>query len=111
MEIARRALAAVALARCLPSTLRAQCGLLSWDDYRHAQPALPLVLRFAPPAGELLIFGVRHTRDPKDAQVTHIEHLWREFAPQTAFSEGGVRPAVPERDFAVSRFGEAGLLR
>jgi hypothetical protein len=37
--------------------------------------------------------------------------MWREFRPQIAFSEGGIRPAARDRDEAIRRFGEPGLLR
>src|SRR5260370_14786264 len=65
----------------------------------------------AAPPGELLIFGAQHTRDPRHPQLSEIERLWREFRPQIAFSEGGIRPAARSRDEAITRFGESGLLR
>lgn len=88
----------------------AECGLLSWDAYRALRHPLPYVLRLTG-SGELLMFGVRHTNDPRDAQIADIERLWHEFKPQVAFSEGGIRPAAPGPDQAITRFGEPGLLR
>ena len=85
----------------------AQCGLLSWDDYRAVRHSFPYVVR----SEGLVLFGTQHTRDPKHPDLAEIERLWREFHPEIAFSEGGVRPPAPSRDEAVARYGEAGLLR
>jgi hypothetical protein len=57
------------------------------------------------------MFGAQHTNDPSHPQLGEVERLWREFRPQVAFSEGGIRPAARSLDDAVTRFGEAGLLR
>jgi hypothetical protein len=57
------------------------------------------------------MFGAQHTNDPSYPQFPEVERLWREFRPEVAFSEGGVRPAARSLDDAVSRFGEPGLLR
>jgi hypothetical protein len=113
VESSRWPLAATAavLAAMLSATPAfTQCGLLSWDDYRAARHPLPYVLRLAS-SGELLMFGVRHTRNPRDPQIQEIERHWREIRPQIAFSEGGIRPDSATADEAVTRFGEPGLLR
>jgi hypothetical protein len=57
-----------------------------------------------------------HLRSPAHqrsipSRATGNRALWREFRPQVAFSEGGIRPAARSRDDAVTRFGEPGLLR
>jgi hypothetical protein len=57
------------------------------------------------------MFGARHTSDPSDPQLRELERLWREFRPQVAFSEGGIRPSARSMGEAVARFGEPGLLR
>jgi hypothetical protein len=59
--------------------------MLSWDDYRAARVTLPYVLQITN-RGELLLFGARHTLDPRDPQIAEIAGLWREFRPQVAFS-------------------------
>jgi hypothetical protein len=88
-----------------------QCGILSWEGYRNRRHAFPYVLRLETPPGELLMFGAQHTNDPSHPQLREIERLWREFRPQVAFSEGGIRPAARSFAEAVTRFGEPGLLR
>jgi hypothetical protein len=88
-----------------------QCGILSWDVYKSARHSFPYVLRLEGLPGELLMFGAQHTNDPSHAELPEIERLWREFRPQVAFSEGGIRPAARSFDDAVTRFGEPGLLR
>ena len=87
--------------------VRAQCELLSWQQYGQTRHEFPYVLRLR----NLLMFGSRHTRDPGDAQFARLEQLWREFAPEAAFSEGGIRPPVRNREDAIRRYGEPGLLR
>jgi hypothetical protein len=90
----------------------AQCdSLLSWEEYRAARVSLPYVLRIPAPRGELLMFGAKHTMDPRDPQISEIERLWGEFEPDISFSEGGVRPPAHSRDEAVGRYGEPGLVR
>lgn len=105
-----RAAAGLALIFSAPPAW-SQCGILSWEAYREVHPSLPYVLRLEAPPGGLLMFGTRHTYDPSHPQLSEIERLWREFQPQIAFSEGGIRPTAPDRDKAVTRFGELGLLR
>jgi hypothetical protein len=41
----------------------------------------------------LLMFGVRHTRNPRDPQLVELESWLGEFRRPLAFSEGGIRPA------------------
>ena len=96
---------------CSALPVWAQCGILSWDAYKEVRHPLPYVLRLAAPPGELLMFGAQHTRDPHHAELSEIERLWREFRPQIAFSEGGIRPAASRRDESVVRYGEPGLVR
>ena len=88
-----------------------QCGILSWDAYRSVPHSFRYVLRLEAPPGELLMFGAQHTNAPSHPELGEIERLWREFRPQVAFSEGGIRPPARSFDDAVTRFGEPGLLR
>jgi len=93
---------------CLTSASAvSQCDLLSWDEYNRVHHSFPYILRL----GSLLMFGSRHTNDPGDPQLAELERLWREFRPQVAFSEGGIRPRAADHDQAIRRYGEPGLLR
>ena len=78
---------------------------------RRSPPHAAYIVRIAASPGELLFYGVRHTSDPRDPQIAEIERLWREFRPELAFSEGGIRPKSASRDEAIRHHGEPGLLR
>ncbi len=80
---------------------------MSWEEYRSGRHSFPYVVR----VGRLLMFGARHTSDPRDPELVELERLWREFRPEVAFSEGGIRPSSAGRDEAIARYGEPGLVR
>lgn len=76
-------------------------GIYSW----------PYIARMASGEGELFYYGARHTYTPTDPQVAEISQLWEAFRPDVAFNEGGNPPVEESMDDAVSKHGEAGLVR
>src|SRR5262249_39190697 len=71
----------------------------------------PYILKIQTPEAILLYYGVAHTYNPADPQVSEIERLWAEFHPEIAFNEGGDPPIEKSPDDAVRKYGEPGLVR
>ncbi len=58
----------------------------------------------------LILFGARHTKDPKDPQIDSIETLWKLFEPNVALVEG--RQGFLFRWFSdpIEHYGEGGYV-
>lgn len=85
--------------------------IMSWKKYDRHLYSAPYVLDIPLQDGHLLYFGVRHTNDPADPQISEIERLWSKSRSNVAFNEGGDPPTAETRDEAVAKYGEAGLIR
>jgi hypothetical protein len=85
--------------------------IMSYEEYRTLEICSPYPLQLTAGRGELFYFGVEHTACPSHPQLIQLEQAWSAFHPDIAFSEGGVWPLTPNRDEAISNFGEGGLLR
>lgn len=59
----------------------------------------------------LVLFGVRHSSDPGDAMFDRLERTFTALAPAFALHEGTPPAVEPEREVAIRRHGEAGLVR
>lgn len=72
----------------------------------------PATVEFRTAEGNEVVYaGVAHTFDPDDPALRELESLFLRFRPDVVLHEGGETPVVGERDDAVRRFGEPGLLR
>lgn len=63
----------------------------------------------------LTFFGCRHTNDVHDEQNAIIEEVWRQFVTnqnkrKIAFCEGGLRPYESDKELAIEKYSEPGLL-
>ncbi len=85
--------------------------ILSYKQYATIPHKTPYVLAFGTRSGALLIYGAEHTGNPKDPQITDIQHRWSAFHPTVAYNEGGNPPTLEELGSAVQNYGEPGLLR
>ena len=86
-------------------------GLMTWEEY-YSQPRLkPYVLELNAIKGDLLYYGVFHTVDPNNPQISEIERIWNQFRPTVVFGEGGICPLEKSKAEAIKRHGEQGLLR
>jgi len=95
-----------------PAAGPAEAALLSWEEYAKLRPQWPYILEIqGPSGGALLYFGAAHSSDPSDPQFAQIEQLWADFGPDIVFNEGGDPPAESDRDTAIRKYGEPGLLR
>lgn len=86
-------------------------GLALPLNHRRPPERPPFILEFPAGAGSLLYFGAVHTLDPSHPQFGAMEMNWSRFGPDLAFSEGCIWPLEADREPAVRRYGEQGLLR
>lgn len=84
--------------------------MLSLKEYHQQDGINPYILELENKTCSLLYYGVYHTLDPKDPQISSIEHKWNEFKPTVAYSEGGVWPMVDSRERTIQQYGEQGFL-
>lgn len=85
--------------------------ILTYEQYARIEHDTPYVLEFRVGNGALLLYGVRHTFDPADAQIADIRREWARFRPTLAFNEGGNPPTASSISETVQRVGEVGLVR
>jgi hypothetical protein len=85
--------------------------ILSFDQYAALRHPTPYVVDVAGRGARLLLFGSQHSSDPALPMFDQIEAAFRDLAPAFALHEG--TPPHPERDreVAIRRHGEAGLIR
>ena len=92
---------------CTPRTSH----MMTFEDYVKVQHPVPYVLEAEDGLGKLIYYGSKHCFDPADPQNNDIEERWAAFKPTIALNEGWDPPVAPTRDEAISKYGEAGLLR
>src|SRR5262245_25533548 len=85
--------------------------ILSFTEYAAIRHLTPYVVEIAHRDSRLLLFGGRHSSDPADAMFAQLEAAFRELAPNFALHEGTPPHPEREREIAIRRHGEAGLLR
>jgi hypothetical protein len=85
--------------------------ILSFAEYAARRHAVPYVVDVARGASRLLLFGGRHSSDPADPMFDQIEAAFSTLAPAFALHEGTPPQVEPEREIAIRRHGEAGLVR
>ena len=85
--------------------------LIPWREYAALDLDGPYVLHMDGEEGDLLYYGALHSNRIEDAQMRDIENQWTEFRPTVAYCEGGIWPLGVDRDDAIRRFGEQGLVR
>ena len=86
-------------------------GILTYEEVAKIPHSFPYVIKLRAGKGALLYFGAQHKNDPKHPQNEQIQKLWKSFRPSIAFNEGGDPPTLKVAEEAISRFGEAGLVR
>src|SRR5262245_18844548 len=86
--------------------------ILTAEEYEVLRPTHPhpYVVELAPPAGALLLYGARHTKDPDDPQIADLKRRWQEFRPTVALVEGRMGALVEGFQDPVRTFGESGLV-
>ncbi len=72
---------------------------------------MPYVVDVRHAGARLVLFGGQHTTDPKHPIFDQIESAFRKLAPTFAMHEGTPPAVEPEREIAIRRHGESGLVR
>jgi hypothetical protein len=85
--------------------------ILSFAEYARIRHSAPYVVDVARDGARLVLFGVRHSSDPGDPMFDRIEAAFTDLAPAFALHEGTPPALEPEREIAIRRHGEAGLVR
>jgi len=85
--------------------------ILSFAEYAAIRHPTPYVVEVARDGARLLLFGGRHSSQPADPMFDQIEAAFAKLSPAFALHEG-TPPAVEiDREIAIRRHGEAGLVR
>ena len=85
--------------------------ILSFAEYASMRHPIPHVVDVAHAGSRLLLFGSRHSSDPADPMFDGIEAAFAELSPAFAMHEGTPPAVEPDREVAIRRHGEAGLVR
>ncbi len=84
--------------------------ILSFAEYAAVRHPTPHVVDVGSRESRLLVFGVRHSSDPADAMFAQLDTAFVQLAPCFALHEGTPPQAGRDREVAIRRHGEAGLM-
>jgi len=85
--------------------------ILTFAEYAAIRHTTPYVVEVERGPSRLLVFGGRHSSDPADPMFDQIESAFRTLAPTFALHEGTPPQVETDREIAIRRHGEAGLVR
>jgi hypothetical protein len=86
-------------------------SIMSFEEYAAVRHPTPYVLDLVHDGARLVLFGSQHSSDPAHPMFDRLEALFTAMAPAFALHEGTPPAVEPEREIAIRRHGEAGLLR
>jgi hypothetical protein len=85
--------------------------IMTFAEYAARRHPTPYIVDLARRGGRLVLFGGRHTSDPSDPMFDAIEVVFTGLTPTFALHEGTPPAVEGEREIAIRRHGEAGLVR
>jgi hypothetical protein len=85
--------------------------ILSFAEYAAIRHPTPYVVDVANGRTRLLLFGSQHSSDPSLPMFDQIEAAFTALAPLFALHEGTPPALEMDREIAIRRHGEAGLVR
>ena len=85
--------------------------ILSFAEYAAIRHPTPYLVDVTRGGTHLLLFGGRHSSDPADPMFDQIDVAFSELAPRFALHEGTPPAVEADREIAIRRHGEAGLVR
>jgi len=85
--------------------------ILSFAEYATVRHPTPYAVDIACGGSRLLVFGGRHSSDPADTMFDQLEAAFVKLAPRFALHEGTPPRVETDRELAIRRHGEAGLVR
>ena len=85
--------------------------ILSFADYAAIRHPTPYVVEAGRDGSRLVVFGGHHSSDPADPIFGSIDAAFSRSSPTFALHEGTPPAVEPDREIAIRRHGEAGLVR
>jgi hypothetical protein len=85
--------------------------ILTFNEYAALRHPTPYVVDVAGEGSRLVLFGGRHSSDPADSMFDQIEAAFAALGPAFALHEGTPPAAEPDREIAIRRHCETGLIR
>jgi hypothetical protein len=85
--------------------------ILTFAEYAAIRHATPYVVDVARGGSRLLLFGGRHSSEPADPMFDQIEAAFVQLSPAFVLHEGMPPAAETNRELAIRKHGEAGLVR
>jgi hypothetical protein len=85
--------------------------ILSFAEYAAIRHPTPYLVEVGRDGSRLLLFGGHHSSDPADPMFGHIDAAFSRLSPIFALHEGTPPALEPDREIAIRRHGEAGLVR
>ena len=84
--------------------------ILTFAEYAAIRHPMPYVVDVRRDGARLVLFGGSHSSDPDLPMFDQIEAAFTELAPEFALHEGTPPHLEPDREIAIRRHGEAGLV-
>jgi len=85
--------------------------ILSFAAYAAIRHHTPYLVDLTANSARLLLFGGRHSSDPAEPMFAHLEAAFATLAPTFALHEGTPPQVERDREAAIRKHGEAGLVR
>ena len=85
--------------------------ILSFAEYAAIRHPTPYSVEVGRDGSRLVLLGLHHTTDPADPIFDCIDAAFSRLSPTFALHEGTPPALEPEREIAIRRHGEAGLVR
>ncbi|MBI3783471.1 MAG: hypothetical protein HY270_08715 [Deltaproteobacteria bacterium] len=85
--------------------------ILSFSEYARIRHPTPYVIDVGGDDTRLVLFGGRHSSDPADPMFDQIVAAFARLSPAFAMHEGTPPAVEADREVAIRRHGEAGLVR
>ncbi len=85
--------------------------ILSFAEYATVRHSTPYVVDIVHSGSQLVLFGGRHSSDPSDPMFDQLEAAFLRLSPTFALHEGTPPAVETNREVAICRHGEAGLIR
>jgi hypothetical protein len=91
--------------------VRSPGHILSFADYAAIRHPTPYLVELARDGSRLSLLGGLHSTDPADPMFGRVEEVFSRLSPAFALHEGTPPAVEPDREIAIRRHGEAGLVR
>ncbi len=85
--------------------------ILSFAEYAAIRHPTPYLVDVGRDGSRLLLLGGHHSTDPADSIFGDIDAAFSRLSPTFALHEGTPPAVEPDREIAIRRHGEAGLVR